>query len=236
MAKLPELLQIYQTAHLEISHQHAARLVDKARKFIETVISDLETPPVFGWSGGKDSVVLEFILRPFWLEGVCCLTKLEFPVVERFIAEHLPERVRLVHSAQDLEWLKANPRYLFARDPATNAAWYRKQQQTALDAFAAEKKAEMVITGRRRVDGNFVPSALYKPKAAPARFAPILDMAHAEVWAIMRHFGLPEYPLYALAPTSVVNGTASWPQEPSWAVVKAIDHRLYERVYPHFAA
>lgn len=235
MQNLPDLLRIYQYAHLEVSKVQASRAVDRVRKLIDIVVSEHKPRAVvWGWSGGKDSVALEYILRPFGWRGVCSITQLEYPVCERFLAANLPDRVELRRTHQDLDWLKANPKYLFARDAATHAAWYRMQQQNALDDLAADVGADMVVTGRRRSDGNCAPSTVYTPKSAPTRFAPILDMSHAEVWAILRHFDLPEYPLYALTPTSLVNGTASWPQETGWEIVKAIDHRLYERVRPQF--
>ena len=232
MANLADFLYLYDHAHHDVSKLHCERLISQTRRGIELTLRDKTA--VYGWSGGKDSVVLEYILRPFGLHGVCALTQLEYPIVEHFVQRFCPPLVKVVRTEHGIEWLKRNPRFLLPRDTRTKSEWYKIVQQNGLDDFAHERFASLVVTGRRRSDGNSIPSLIYTPKNAPTRYAPLMNFTHAEVWAIMRHYELPEYPLYTLHPTSLITGTGCWAQEPSWEIVKGTDRELFERVRPQF--
>ena len=186
---------------------------------------------VWGWSGGKDSVVLAHILKLAGVEfpGVCVLTQLEYPAVDWFCTRRKPSGVEVMRTGHDIRWLIENKHMLFPQDAATKSRWYSMVQQAGLDRFAKRHQADMIIMGRRRADGNVVPHKVYGVTNGPDRYNPLLDTSHEFIWACIRHFGLPEYPQYSRIKWALVDGTGPWPQERSWVQVAETDPGVYHR-------
>lgn len=227
---------LFQNAHREISKHACKMLVERLRMFVQRVVdaADLIAPPVWGWSGGKESVVLEYVLRPFDWRAVCVLTHLELPQTERFIARHLPKKSDIVTTRHDLIWLRDNPEFLFPRTEAARTEYKRQTVTEPLERYAKDYEAGMLITGRRRANGDSVPGVVYVGERSVRSFAPLLELSTAEIWAIIRHFDLPINPLYNQLMSSLVRGTGGWPTLVSWEVMRACDPRFYEEIRPFF--
>lgn len=225
---------LYRNAHKQISRRECMDLVLRTADDMAATMQGERA--VFAWSGGKDSVVLHYLMQLVGVfEGVCVATQLEYPCADAFMQREKPEGVFLIRTGHDLDWLLRNPRMLFPTEPRAKAEWYRQVQHYHTDAFAASANATMLVFGRRTEDGNVMRGKVYEVRGRAKRYNPLKDFTHLQVWGIMRHFGLPEYPLYALHPTSLVTGTGAWAQEPNWGIVKATDPLLYSRVRKYFA-
>lgn len=227
--------ELYRTAHLRVSRGECDDIVGRLGERVLRVLSTRRA--VYGWSGGKDSVVLEYVLRSagLSLEGACILTALEYPAVDRFCATELPRKVTRIRTHHNITWLLANRQFLFPTDPALKARSYAMVQQAHMDKFAMERGATVVVLGRRRADGNVIPSEFYEAKGKPWRYNPLADTSHEFVWAAIRHYNLPEYPLYAISPKHLVTGTGWWPQDDGWDTVRHTDPSVYANYYPLFA-
>lgn len=233
---LPHFIYLFNQAHREISKNACQGLVDKLRWFVDRVISQtyLDGPVVYGWTGGKESVVLEYVLRPFRYKAVCVLTNLELPIYERYVSRNLPSGGDVVTTEHDIRWLKANSQYLFTRSAQLRDEYVRQTEIDPLEKYAIDTNAGMLVVGRRRAGGDLVPGTIYRGERPIRTFAPLLELTTAEIWAIIRHFSLLEHPLYYDQPTTLVRGTGGWPTLPSWEVFKAVDPRHFREMYPYF--
>lgn len=229
---------LYDKAHHEISKRECAELLKRTAEEMALVLQNERA--VYGWSGGKDSVVLQHLMGMVGkYVGVCVSTQLEYPCVDAFISLNKPPRTEVIRTPHDLNWLIRNPRMLMPTDSRTKSEWYRIVQHHYTDAFAKRVGATMLVFGRRTEDGNVMRAKLYSVEGKPRRYNPLKDFTHVQIWGILRHFDLPEYPLYARHASSLVTGTGAWAQEPSWDIVKATDPALYARVrrfFPYVAA
>ena len=224
---------LYDKAHKEISKRECAELMKRTAEEMAMVLRNERV--VYGWSGGKDSVVLERLLRMVGdYVGVCVSTQLEYPCVDLFLAKNKPPRTEIIRTPHDLNWLIRNPRMLMPTDARTKSEWYRIVQHKHTDDFAKRIGSTMLVFGRRTEDGNVIPAKVYSVEGKARRYNPLKDFTHLQIWGIVRHFDLPEYPLYARHSSSLVTGTGAWAQEPNWEIVRETDHGLYDRVRRFF--
>lgn len=166
----------------------------------------------FAWSGGKDSVALGFIAD---LSGVpdCVLgiTDLEYPAFLAWVTAHMPDRLEVINTGLDLEWLSANIGMLFPRDASTAANWFARVQHSAQRQYYRKYRLDVIMVGRRRSDGNFVGRAGENWYSADGvlRYSPLADWTHADVFALIDHYHLPLPPFYNW-PRGYRCGTHPW--------------------------
>jgi 3'-phosphoadenosine 5'-phosphosulfate sulfotransferase (PAPS reductase)/FAD synthetase len=166
----------------------------------------------FAWSGGKDSIALAAVCQ---LGGVpdCVLgiTDLEYPAFLAWVTAHMPDRLEVVNTGLDLDWLAANPGMLFPQSSNVAAQWFSKVQHTAQRQYYKHHRLDVIIVGRRRSDGNFVGRDGQNWYSADGvlRYSPLADWSHAEVFACIDHFRLPMPPFYDW-PRGYRCGTHPW--------------------------
>lgn len=166
----------------------------------------------FAWSGGKDSVALAAVCQ---LAGVpdCVLgiTDLEYPAFLAWVTAHMPDRLEVINTGLDLDWLAANPGMLFPQDAATAAQWFAKVQHAAQRRYYRRHRLDVIMVGRRRSDGNFVgrAGANWYECDGITRYSPLADWTHADVFALIDHWRLPLPPFYRW-PRGYRCGTHPW--------------------------
>lgn len=186
----------------------------------------------FAWSGGKDSIALAAVCQ---LGGVpdCVLgiTDLEYPAFLAWVTAHMPERLEVINTGLDLDWLAANPGMLFPQNAGIAAQWFAKVQHTAQRRYYKANGLDVIMVGRRRSDGNFVGRDGQNWYSADGvlRYSPIADWTHADVFAVIDRFGLPMPPFYDW-PRGYRCGTHPWAARQwcrgigdGWREVHAID-------------
>lgn len=169
----------------------------------------------FCWSGGKDAQVLRAVCEA---AGVfdCVLGKtagLEYPAFLRWVTDHMPKRLEVISTPQDLEWLAAHQHMLFPQNAAIAAEWFASVQHEAQRRFFRRYRLRVLILGRRRSDGNFVGRGganYYTDAKGVTRFSPLADWTHDDVFAAIRYLGLPLPPFYRW-PRGFRCGTHPWP-------------------------
>lgn len=181
----------------------------------------------FAWSGGKDSIALAAVAA---LAGIpdCVLgiTDLEYPAFLAWVTAHMPDRLEVINTGLDLDWLAANPGMLFPQNATTAAQWFAKVQHAAQRRYYKANRLDVLLVGRRRSDGNFVGRGGLNWYDADGivRYSPLADWSHAELFALIDRHRLPLPPFYDW-PRGYRCGTHPWAAR-QWC--KGIGHGWHE--------
>jgi len=205
-----EWLKVFREIERHVSKNSIDVLIHKTVEEIRAKCRGKEA--AFAWSGGKDSVVIEFLCRLAGIrEGVAVVCNLEYPAFYRWLVENRPEGVQVINTGQDLEWLAQNLEMLFPRDNRLAAKWYRIVQHEGQTRYFRERKPDLLILGRRKADGNYTGKGnIYTNKKGVVRYNPIADWTHEEVLAAIHYYRLPLPPIYEW-PDGFRQGTHPWP-------------------------
>lgn len=192
------------------------------------------------WSGGKDSVVLDFIARQAYKEFPSCIgmtEDLEYPEFMKFVTNNMPLDLTVYNSGHNLKWLSENLDWLFPKDSAQAAKWFKAIQHTAQNKFYKDKGLQILLTGRRKLDKNYVgTNGIYKNKqTGVVRYSPLYDFTHEQVLGIIHYYNLPLAPFYSW-PNGFIVGSGCWAArqwtgsvEKAWSEVYAIDKTVVQK-------
>ena len=171
----------------------------------------------FGWSGGKDSIVLERVLaQAGFRDCLLVITRLEYRQFLEWVTEHMPERLTVIRTKHDLDWLRQNQDMLFPTDSSIAAHWFREVQHTGQERYVKREGLDMLAVGRRLKDGNYCgPNGIYTNSRGITRFAPLYDWTHEEIFAALHYFKAELPPCYGW-PRGYQVGTGPWPAR-QWA-------------------
>ena len=168
----------------------------------------------FGWSGGKDSQVLRFLMeRLGQTECVLVICNLEYPAFLRWATDHMPDDLTIINTDQDLPWLIAHPDWLFPQTAAQAARWFAAVQHRGQIRYFRQAHLDMLILGRRLADGNVCGSNsswITQTRQGIIRYHPLATWTHEEILAAIyyEHLALP--PNYQW-PRGFQVGTGPWP-------------------------
>jgi 3'-phosphoadenosine 5'-phosphosulfate sulfotransferase (PAPS reductase)/FAD synthetase len=189
------------------------------------------------WSGGKDSVVVEFLLNQSNINYTTCIgmtPELEYPEFMEYVTNNMPKDLNVYMSKHTFEWLSNNQKYLFPKDSNVASVWFKNVQHRAQDLFFKEKNLEILITGRRKKDRNFVgKNNMYINKRTKTfRFSPIADWSHEMVLACIYYYNLPLAPFYnwyngwVVGSCNIANRQWTGSVEKGWEEVWNIDKNM----------
>lgn len=196
----------------------------------------------YGWSGGKDSLALELVVREAGVNlSVMGVSGLEYPEMDRWTAEHLPEGCTSVRRINlNMAWLLQNPSMLFPKTSALASKWYAMNHQRSQREYARDNGIDLLVLGRRRADGNNVGSpeasglCVSRPQGQPPRVLPISEWSHEDVLNAMVVYGSP-IPPYFSWPRGFRVGTGPWAERrvdsnaQGWAELAQIDMSILEQ-------
>ena len=165
------------------------------------------------WSGGKDSVVVDFLLKQLGEDFPSCIgmTKgLEYPEFMQFVTLNMPQDLKVYMTYHDIHWLSNNLDWLFP-DTKRASKWFKAVQHSAQDSFFKDKSLDILVTGRRKKDHNYCgKNNLYKNnKTGTVRYSPIADWTHEMTLACIKYYDLPLAPFYSWLNGWVV-GSGNW--------------------------
>tara|TARA_Y100000593_G_scaffold94734_1_gene195499 strand:- start:15485 stop:16267 length:783 start_codon:yes stop_codon:yes gene_type:complete len=191
------------------------------------------------WSGGKDSVALEFVCDQIGKYPSCMgmTDDLEYPEFLKFVTDNMPDDLVVYNSGHNLKWLAANLDWLFPDNSQKAAKWFKAIQHKAQNNFFKYKGLDLLLTGRRKKDANYVgKNGIYKNKATGVvRYSPIYDWSHEMVIAAMKYYNLKRAPFYNWNNGWVV-GSGCWAArqwtgsvDKAWHEVWQIDSSVVKR-------
>ncbi len=189
----------------------------------------------YAWSAGKDSIVLAKLCQMAGITssmiGVC---DLEYPAFMEWVDENKPTGCEVINTGQNLEWLREHPEMLFPQDSKTAARWFSIVQHRAQKTYVKNQNVDILILGRRKVDGNYVGSKsnIYTDGKGVTRYNPLADWSHEHILAFIHYHHLPMPPIYGWH-NGYLCGTHPWParqwtgsEENGWREVYTIDPQI----------
>ncbi len=194
----------------------------------------------YGWSGGKDSIVLSDICKKAGIKD--CMfahTNLEYPAFLKWCLDNKPERCEVINTGQDISWLAKHPDMVFPHKEKL-ARWYSIVQHRALTQYFFQHQLDIILVGRRKADGNFVgKDNILKKKSGECIFAPLADWPHEMILAYIHYHKLALPPLYEWE-NGYRCGTHPWPSrmymdtlEQGYREVYAIDPSIVKEAAEH---
>jgi 3'-phosphoadenosine 5'-phosphosulfate sulfotransferase (PAPS reductase)/FAD synthetase len=194
-------------------HERATALIDEGVRETELAMAThgLGATPVYGWSGGKDSLALELVMDAAGI-GECCfvITELEWPAFLAWATDRMPDGCSVVHRAEiNLRWLNSHPDLLFPPDANASAKWFSAVQHTGQQQYLRGRNALMFL-GRRKMDGNVTGTDGYTESKRGRFFNPIREWTHEDVLMVLKVSGKELPPTYGW-PRGYQVGTGPWP-------------------------
>lgn len=167
----------------------------------------------YAWSGGKDSLVLGEICQMAGIaDCMLAVCDLEYPAFMGWIQEHKPERLEIINTGQNIDWLKKHPEMLFPRESKTAARWFSIVQHKAQAQYYRAHELDVLLLGRRRADGNYCGRGrnIYTDGKGITRYSPLAGWKHEAVLAYIHYYGVPIPPIYNWN-NGYLCGTHPWP-------------------------
>lgn len=130
-----------------ITSEEIDRLEAATVEEIKSTVSGKHT--AFGWSGGKDSLVIATLCKLAGVgESLFAHSELEYPAFLKWCLENKPSGCEVVNVGLDLEWLSKHKEMLFPQDAKTSYRWYQLIQQTAIRKYFRSNKLDYIIVGQ----------------------------------------------------------------------------------------
>lgn len=217
--------------------ERASELVEKAAADVRARLGLFGRKPAYGWSGGKDSLVLEVVCAAAGIDdGVLVISDLEYPAFLAWATDNMPHGLSVEVRPWDLSWLAKHPEMLFPTTSAVASRWFSGVQHWGQRRYVARRSVDVLLMGRRRSDGNYCGkgSDAYRDKAGFVRWSPIAHWSHEDVLTVLAGYSIGLPPCYTW-PRGFRVGTGSWaarqwcptPAE-GWAEVYSIDPTVVE--------
>lgn len=218
-----EFLAAWANIEQLVSREHTEKLIATAAAEVVKVCAGKRA--AFSWSGGKDSLALEVVCKRAGIgECMMAITDLEVPAFLAWVTDHMPHGMEVKNVGLDLGWLSTHPTFLFpdrAKDGPDGAGiqgtrWFNRVQRRGQVAFNTERRLNLLLLGRRRKDGNWIPAQPGHPEGVFSSkgvtwYCPIRDWTHEETFAAIHYGGLELPPVYSW-PRGFRVGTGPWPQ------------------------
>lgn len=210
-----------------ISQREVDEAVDKMCDWMRKHLAGLGNVAL-GWSGGKDSTVL------WWLADMCGYSRrfnviasnLEFDTALEFYRGQT-DLILVDFSDLTPEWVMQDPgERLFNRGRSRP---YYEMTWAGQAAFQKEHDINVLLFGRRTIDGNSVKSPLYRRGDAWI-CNPLRDWSHELILGCMHYYALPLFPPHRdYWPNGWVNTSSRFVARGSWEEVMAIDPTIMNR-------
>ncbi len=197
----------------------------------------------YAWSAGKDSIVLGKICELAGIKNcMIAICELEYPEFISWIHQHAPEGLTVINTGQDIEWLAKHQDMLFPSESKKASLWFKMVQHRAQAKYYKEQKLDIIVLGRRKIDGNYVGKGtnIYTDAKGTTRYSPLADWSHEAILAFLHYYNLELPPIYGWE-KGYLCGTHPWParqhmesEEQGWKEVLAIDKSVVEKAATYF--
>lgn len=223
------------------------RVFDLATRTIREIRATVGTrKAAYGWSGGKDSLVLQQLCTAAGItRSFMVTTELEYPAMDKWAEANKPDGMEYVRTGQDLPWLAKHQQFLFPQETKHLTRWFSLVQWKGQRRYYEENKLDLLILGRRRIDGNFTGKSgckEYTNQSGMRIYNPMADWSHEEVYAYLHYNRIALPPIYGYK-DGHRRGTHPWPLrkwtgtvENGWREIWDIDPLIVAEAAKHIAS
>lgn len=218
--------------------------IEEIQAMIEQTVNDIKQKTAgknvaFAWSGGKDSLALQYVCE---LAGInqsvlCTASEFEYPNFVQWCKDHAPKGLTIIDNKSiNFEWLQKNQHMLFPEDSKYSAQWFKILQHKGQAEYFKQKNLDIMCLGRRWQDGNYTGGKgqnIYTNTKGVTRYSPIAHWKHEHVLAVIHYFMKRDIPQIYYYKDGFIKGTGAWPARKrngsindSWKEVYEIEPEL----------
>jgi 3'-phosphoadenosine 5'-phosphosulfate sulfotransferase (PAPS reductase)/FAD synthetase len=201
--------QAWQTATDMVSYNRIQEITTEALGWLHKSTKGQKV--AYGWSGGKDSLVLQKLCETVGIkDAVLCITDLEYNPFLEHVSKTKPSYCQVWKNKRlNLAWLNKNPDMLFPTEQSTTQKYFKLIQQKGCREYFFANQLDQMVIGRRKADGNYCPNRQYTIKSGYTQNLPIMDWSHEELFAFMQYNNIP-LPAFYLWEDGFKVGTGTW--------------------------
>lgn len=228
-----DFVQAWERIGALVSRAEAEALVEKTVSAIWEVTRGRKVG--YAWSGGKDSIALQYVCERAGIYRCVMGTSiaLELRAFLEWVEWFKPKGLEIYDVNIGMKWLADHPDMLFPYNSSILAKWYKLLHHSAQRWFVERNNLDMVLLGRRVLDGNYVGRGtnIYTDRNGVTRYSPLADWSHEQVMAVIHYFMNREIPPVYNLPDGWIKSTGVWPMQCSgtdegwsyyWKVDKSI--------------
>jgi|694.fasta_scaffold04497_25 3'-phosphoadenosine 5'-phosphosulfate sulfotransferase (PAPS reductase)/FAD synthetase len=190
--------------------------IDEATRRIELAKQKYPGKVTVGWSGGKDALVAERVLRIVGYDaGVAALYRCaKVAEMHEYVADHKPEKIEIIEIGPDNSWVIKNKNSVWGQNPPAKLANFHAPAQRE---WCYKNRSALHITGRRMDDQNHCGKhdrnlgGVQAPRGrGTVSLAPIYDWWHEEILAAIKYFNLNLAPTYKGQYGFIIGSNSNW--------------------------
>lgn len=228
--------QIWENALNIVGSDRIKNISDIATKRIEGYKKEYGDELAYGWSGGKDSIVIEILCRKLGVKnGYFAHCNLEYNFWLEYCLNNLKSNVKAINTEVGFDYIKNRPDMLFCYGQSKVASkWYKIVQINAQDLYIKREGCRNIILGRRKKDNNFCGKNGVFVSKKKVNLSPIFDWNHEDVFAFLE-FNKIELPPIYLTKNGFMEGTHPWAaryfpktEEEAWKEIYKIESKIVE--------
>jgi len=191
-----EFQTVFENVPAYVSLDHIKKVQELAVNDIIKSTDGLET--AISYSGGKDATVLAHLCNLAGLHRGCIgITRgLEYKAFLSWLKMNMPKGIEYSYTDQDMKWLFKNQDWALFPNKKNSVRLRNVTHRASEENYVKKYNIEMMIYGRRILDGNFCGTKkIYKAKHR-LQYNPIREWSHEEVLGYLVYFNIPLAPQY----------------------------------------
>lgn len=229
---------LWAMSHIEelISEKEVDAAVDEA---VREIVDTCKYKNVaYGWSGGKDSIALQYICEKAGIsKSFFGHSELDFPAFSEWCAHNMPDGCEVIETPRTYKFLQEHPSCLFPNHSDRDAGqtmFIYGPRFSFRKWFELHPETDFIMVGHRIKDGNFIgdSNGFMRNNHGVLRWSPIRHWPHEIILGIIHYKGMSLPPNYGYW-NGFVNGTHCWNDtvgidtiEQGWDYINEIDRSI----------